>query len=451
MGIPPPPGPATTPPTKATEHRPLPFARERSFARERRIGLHFSTNRSYSLDARFASASHCEVTLLGVRALVTASTHTGQNRPRRFRRRVEGALPFLPWGLVPFGGLLLVFLSALTVGAQFWVERSVRTTVRRTLHDAGLEDIKLSVSGQYVLLEGSLPEGTDESALKNLVSQATSFTWVGDLTPIALVESNFQKPKTKTSTQAPSMEVRDFVFRRIDNVMVLEGVVSSAPARDALLDRAQGIIGRSQTELVGVKDQLTIDHRVVGSGLAAAEWAIDVLEHCQEGRFTAKERKLKIICVISEDGNTALQALVERKAPTAYDPPTINLLKTNEVAECNQRLADVITKNLIEFDTGTATLRPQSGTVMDKVAEAIKTCPGTLVIEGHTDDIGDSASNRVLSQTRAQSVLEALAERSVEATRMVAVGFGETRPLEDNTTKTGRERNRRIEIHVQSN
>jgi OOP family OmpA-OmpF porin len=72
----------------------------------------------------------------------------------------------------------------------------------------------------------------------------------------------------------------------------------------------------------------------------------------------------------------------------------------------------------------------------------------TAVIEGHTDEVGATADNMLLSQRRAESVLNYLADRGIARSRMKAVGFGETRPIADNKSEIGRRLNRRIDAVI---
>jgi OOP family OmpA-OmpF porin len=71
-----------------------------------------------------------------------------------------------------------------------------------------------------------------------------------------------------------------------------------------------------------------------------------------------------------------------------------------------------------------------------------------LEIRGHTDSSGDDAANLDLSQRRAEAVMRYLSDRGVEAIRMTATGLGETMPVADNNTASGRARNRRVEFSV---
>jgi OOP family OmpA-OmpF porin len=102
----------------------------------------------------------------------------------------------------------------------------------------------------------------------------------------------------------------------------------------------------------------------------------------------------------------------------------------------------------IVFTGDSANLRgPASFTVLDTVARILKDHPRmTLEIAAHTNSRGDEARNYALSQQQAESVRKYLVEHGVEATRLTARGYGETRPIESNSTSRGRAINRRIEF-----
>ena len=104
----------------------------------------------------------------------------------------------------------------------------------------------------------------------------------------------------------------------------------------------------------------------------------------------------------------------------------------------------------IQFDTGKATLKKVSFKVLDHVAKVMTDRPGVkkVQIEGHTDSVGDAERNRVLSQARAQSVMEYLVKKGIAATRLVAKGYGPDKPIGPNETEVGREANRRVEFII---
>jgi len=101
----------------------------------------------------------------------------------------------------------------------------------------------------------------------------------------------------------------------------------------------------------------------------------------------------------------------------------------------------------VSFDTGSATIKPQMRTVLDPFASSLTNDPkAQLTIIGHTDSTGSPAVNDPLSVQRAQSVRDYLAAHGVTSTRIQIDGRGEREPVADNTTESGRAKNRRVEI-----
>ncbi|UOG91196.1 MAG: OmpA family protein [Candidatus Thiothrix sulfatifontis] len=101
----------------------------------------------------------------------------------------------------------------------------------------------------------------------------------------------------------------------------------------------------------------------------------------------------------------------------------------------------------ITFDFGQAAVKPQFYGVLNSLANTLNQFPETRVqIAGHTDNIGSDTANLQLSQQRANSVRSYMASTGVAAQRMQAVGYGESRPVADNSSDYGRAQNRRVEI-----
>lgn len=101
----------------------------------------------------------------------------------------------------------------------------------------------------------------------------------------------------------------------------------------------------------------------------------------------------------------------------------------------------------ILFDVDSDVLRPESSAVLQQIEQTLNQHEDlSIVIEGHTDATGDDEHNQALSERRAQSVVAWLAGRGVDASRLEAVGKGETEPVADNATAEGRQENRRVVI-----
>ena len=104
------------------------------------------------------------------------------------------------------------------------------------------------------------------------------------------------------------------------------------------------------------------------------------------------------------------------------------------------------------FDSGKAELRPEAGAELDSLVIFLQKFPKVqLGISGHTDDVGTDEYNLDLSERRAKSVQSFLEMKGIPMNRIRSRGFGESRPVADNTTEAGRQGNRRVECIVLKN
>lgn len=105
---------------------------------------------------------------------------------------------------------------------------------------------------------------------------------------------------------------------------------------------------------------------------------------------------------------------------------------------------------LVEFDFDKAVVKPQYHSDMEKAANFLKAYPKTTgVLEGHTDSIGSEEYNMKLSQKRADSVKKYIVEKfGIDAARLSTVGYGESKPVADNKTDAGRQKNRRVVANI---
>lgn len=101
------------------------------------------------------------------------------------------------------------------------------------------------------------------------------------------------------------------------------------------------------------------------------------------------------------------------------------------------------------FDSNSATLQPASAEQLRNIAAILSAYPNVHVkIGGYTDNTGDPGANQTLSQQRADTVKQQLIGMGIASDRLEAQGFGSQYPVADNSTEEGRQRNRRISLHV---
>jgi len=115
------------------------------------------------------------------------------------------------------------------------------------------------------------------------------------------------------------------------------------------------------------------------------------------------------------------------------------------------RTADMLViTDKVNFETGSATLLPESTDILDHVASVLQEHGDIQLVEvgGHTDDVGADADNLQLSQRRAESVMAYLVGKGIAAERLQAKGFGETRPLSAETPEEARDKSRRVEFKL---
>jgi outer membrane protein OmpA-like peptidoglycan-associated protein len=135
-----------------------------------------------------------------------------------------------------------------------------------------------------------------------------------------------------------------------------------------------------------------------------------------------------------------------RYAKGAMDLYAQNVTDMSAVEKAIAETGKFVTNNIL-FETGKATLKPESMAEIQKVADYMKKNPSArFEVQGHTDNQGSDAVNDPLSQQRAEAVVKALEGLGCDPFNMRAVGKGSHEPVADNKTDAGRAKNRRVEF-----
>ena len=153
---------------------------------------------------------------------------------------------------------------------------------------------------------------------------------------------------------------------------------------------------------------------------------------------------------MNADTRQQLAGAQQRNANQSAQMGEMQLQMQAQWQALNARQTDrgmVITLGDLLFATGKSELQGEGERAVGKLADFLKRNPDRrAAIEGYTDSVGGEAANQALSDRRAQAVVAALLSRGVSAASVQGQGYGESRPVAPNTTSSGRQQNRRVEV-----
>ena len=375
---------------------------------------------------------------------------------------------FYPFGLAPLFGLLLLFAVGFLPFAHEWVESTAEKTARGALIDIGASWATPAASGQWVTLTGTPP--SDEAAARAIsaIRNATTKTiFGGSAHPVTRVIAAFDETNrppedaepvsepvspvqntdaTPDILPATSQALGDWEFSLIDGVLQLSGEVGDDATRTRLGSAAQDQL--DPPRIAEISNELSIgDVTANDATLDVSMRGLQSILLCDQGTATFSDAIFSMRCELPEAAVADIEAILAPPLAIGEIGSTV-LLPNEAIDSCEAALREILQDTKVQFATNSATINEQSASILDNIAEQAKQCPGTLRIEGHTDDRGDNGYNAALSGDRAQAVKSALIERGVADGSLSAEGFGEDRPIADNATPAGRAANRRIEIRV---
>ncbi len=160
--------------------------------------------------------------------------------------------------------------------------------------------------------------------------------------------------------------------------------------------------------------------------------------------FKHKRQKPELPPIVEQPVIEEDTAVVVEEKPCYKLDEIITLISNGE----NVKGKTICAINTINFDFGSAKIKPESYDYLDKLAKILKQTGANIKVNGHTDNKGKDAYNLKLSQDRAKSVVEYLVKQGIEKEKLTSEGFGFHRPLTDNDTEEHRAMNRRVEFEI---
>ena len=189
--------------------------------------------------------------------------------------------------------------------------------------------------------------------------------------------------------------------------------------------------------------------------------------------FSNKPRKGEIIIIqnvktkketkYTADANGKFALLLTKGESYKFYPALFKDEETTKVVDIPNQKGEIsanITINIefenkeftldnVYFDTAKVTLKAESNKTLNDLFDILKAKP-TMIIElqGHTDNVGNTTANQKLSEDRANAVKDYLEKKGIASSRITTKGFGDTQPIEDNSTEEGRKKNRRTVVKI---
>lgn len=229
------------------------------------------------------------------------------------------------------------------------------------------------------------------------------------------------------------------------NQVVVAGTVPDEATRVAVISRMRELYGADR-----VVDQLSL-----GSVVAPPQWQQYVQRLLSPSIKQVSHGQLSIqgntIDIKGEVGNEAVRQQIASDMASSLNP-TYTVRNGLRVAVQEQAVVDqALANRIVEFEPGSAVLRPAALPLLDEMAAAMGKLRGRkFEVIGHTDAMGARAGNVSLSLARAQAVKAYLVGKGLPADSLATSGMGPDQPVASNATDEGRARNRRIEFRVGS-
>ena len=370
-------------------------------------------------------------------------------------------------GLWPGAVLPALVLLAACVYAFVWLAPQLQNQVNRsaaaTLVAAGLSTDAIATDGREVVVEATLQASEDVSRFTNGVASAVRGslcdTWAGELSCGAGVDVAVKQAAAPVVTPEPVVErlpeakTWDFVLNRLEDTLTLTGDLPADVGWqevNAAAGRRFGVVDNRLTESEAVGDDVAVGiyRQALDKGLGIVSllsqgqvvWGDGQLQ--VQGLVTqAQQPQLNDLLVSIEQGNGSLES------PFPY-LGYIDVSLAQDSRTCDAQFGNVLSQTTIRFGSASADIDPASLPLLESLAQVATSCPGLLVVEGHTDSTGNTFGNDLLSEDRALAVVQALADLGVDERRLKAVGLGSSQPIADNGTAQGRAQNRRIVVRT---
>ncbi|MCX5493561.1 OmpA family protein [Kaistia dalseonensis] len=283
----------------------------------------------------------------------------------------------------------------------------------------------------------------------DIVGEAISTTAYAELVD-ALKKTLPASMELRRKAVAPAA-ISPFIFAagRLPDALSFSGYVPTDEAAKQIVALARPKFGQVRIDM-----QLLLAGGAPDGFVDAVGTALQAISRLDGGRFELVDTKLSLSGVAVSDGaRQAIESTVQSSLPDGFEfSPSLMVAVGGDplaAGECQTALRTEMERDMVQFESGTATILPDSYGLLDRLAAIVQRCPAaTVEVGAHTDSGGGTRKNQALSEARAKAVVDRLVEDGVRQERLRPIGYGQSRPIASNSNAAGRAQNRRIEFNV---
>ncbi len=322
------------------------------------------------------------------------------------------------------------------------IEQDLTAHVKAALNRPEFSNVAISFEGREGTLSGSV---VSEDLKEEAEKRAYEYWGVRTI-------DNQLKVATARGSEASASQVAVLSGFQLGDEFLLTGTVPDESTRARLVQQAEAVFGNGNV----------VDLLSIGSGLRmvdgfkadyarflSADLTKAVGFTIEDNAFTLKNAVPAELARYRQAEKSASKAASEQKK-IGVKVATVDSKEASGSEDLQRQLDEFFKLNVIEFNTASSVLTESSKKSLDQAAELLIWFPQSRIeIQGHTDNIGQSEFNMQLSDARAQAVYRYLTQKGIAADRLMATGYGDRRPIADNGTPEGRQRNRRVVFRVQ--
>ena len=289
-------------------------------------------------------------------------------------------------------------------------------------------------------------QDNDQNFVLGLVTIIVLAILIGAVT-LGIVNSNSSPSPAQTTTKSEishPIVLGNFDFALENGKITLSGDVVDEKAKLSLITPAKLLWGENN-----VVDQLNIKpdaprfwwnvkpFDVLSKLKAVPDFKLKLSDNLISGNATVGSEGIK---------DQLLAGIKNWFSSNAKSDITVNV---NTALDQDQVDPKTLLNLPIEYATGASEVPENIKPLLLQIAQILKDDPRSIVINGHTDNTGVAQDNKVLSLARAEKIKAYLVSQGVDASRLNTAGFGDEKPVADNTSDAGKAKNRRIEFSNQ--